>query len=144
LTLLLLLLLSGTASAGMAEGPFEEAQSPEEGLFGPATALWMEGQAAPMVARSRQVMVNFDQLGRPADPAGRVHLNLFDDTVFEAILERTETNALGSFAWVGRLEGVHHGRAVLVETNGLLLGKITMPGATCEIRHLRDGQHVID
>jgi hypothetical protein len=160
LTILLLLPFTGTASPGIASEPPEDItndgfvhrvflplvafQAPGEGLFGPVVTPWVQGQPKSPVIRSRQVEVNLDLLGEPAAPASRVHLNLSVDTVFDAVFERTETNRLGSFAWVGRLEGVPYGRAMLVETNGLLFGKISMPGTIYEIRHLAGGRHVIE
>ncbi|MCP4903144.1 MAG: hypothetical protein GY906_39790, partial [bacterium] len=82
-------------------------------------------------------------LGSIQTPAEAVHLDLFTDANFTALFERSETNYLGSFAWVGRLEGITRGTAILVVTGGQLAGSVSLPGGHYEIRSIGGGVHAI-
>ena len=115
------------------------------GLF---LAAQVQGDAPaiddPTIVRTRFVDINFKLLGEIALPSNTVKLNLFDDVVFTAVFDRTETNSLSSYGWIGHLEGVEYGQVVLVVTNGLLAGSVSMPGAIYEVRPLGNGVHVIE
>ncbi|MCP4895490.1 MAG: hypothetical protein GY906_00820 [bacterium] len=97
----------------------------------------------PTVIRTRFVHVDIEFLGSIQTPAEAVHLDLFTDANFTALFERSETNYLGSFAWVGRLEGVTRSTAILVVTGGELAGSVSLPGAHFEIRSVGGGVHAI-
>jgi len=115
----------------------------EGGLFTPSNAS-VQADAGPTVVRSRAVEVSLGNLGSLRNPARSVELNLFGDTNFIAKQERVETNVLGSYAWVGKLDGVDRGQAVLSVTNGILAGSVSMPGAMYHIRHTADGVYIVE
>jgi hypothetical protein len=45
-----------------------------------------------------------------ADISNLLTLNLFDDVVFAAILDRLELNKSGNFTWIGHLDGIELGQ----------------------------------
>lgn len=98
----------------------------------------------PTVKRRRIVEVNFDKLGTSGSPAQIVQLNVFDNASFIAQFDRSETNVLGSQAWVGHLQSIPLSQAVLVETNGVLSGSVSMPGASYQIRRVSDNVYSIE
>jgi hypothetical protein len=133
-----------------ADLPFEPAKQslimPQDALlFTPAA-----GQAPadlvidPVVVRESFVDIQLDVLGSATAPAQTVDLNLFEDTRFTAIYDRTETNVLGSHAWIGHVDGVEFSQVVLVVTDGIMAGSVTMPGANYQVRPLGGSQHVIE
>ncbi len=99
--------------------------------------------AEPTIVRTRIVDVDLSVLGTTSAPAATVDIDLFDDVSFTAVFERTERTGLGGFAWIGRLDGVRHGRAVLVVHKGLLAASISMPGAYYEVVSAGNGFHAI-
>ena len=94
-------------------------------------------------SRVRYVSVDLELLGKPGAPASSVTLNLFDDMLFTALFDRTESNELGSYAWIGQLDGIEFSNAILVVTNGLLAGSISMPGAQYEVSLAVDGIYAV-
>ena len=104
----------------------------------------------PTIVRTRFVNVNFDLLGG-ADALPRdlsnvgdlVVLNLFDDVVFTAALDRVEPNRSGGYSWIGHLEGVEHSQVILVVKDGLMAGNIAPPGAFYQVRYAGSGVHAI-
>jgi peptidyl-Asp metalloendopeptidase len=96
----------------------------------------------PTVVRHRLVGVNMDVLGTIDNPAETITLNLFDGVAFTAVFNRKETNALGSFAWIGYLKRfedgkeIELGQAVLIVTKGVLSGSVSMPDGTFQVRNV--------
>ena len=62
-------------------------------------------------------------------------LNVSDDVLFIAILERKEPTYGGGYAWIGRLEGIPLGSVVLVVGNGQVAGNISTPSAFYTVRY---------
>ncbi|MCP4544792.1 MAG: hypothetical protein GY832_47440 [Chloroflexi bacterium] len=120
--------------------------SPGDGLFADAA---VEGDGGlpddPKIVRARLVEPNFETLGGVGDApaAGTLELNLFDDVTLMAVLDRAESNASGSFSWMGYLEGVDYGSIILVVRDGVMVGSVNMPGAFYKIRYIGDGVHAI-
>ena len=105
--------------------------------------------------RSRAVDIDFGQLAearvavaRAAAPTGSVDavdltLNLFDDVVLPAVVERSTATASGSgYVVSGRLDGVDQGTWRLFVYDGPVTGTVRTPTATFRIRTV-DGVHVI-
>lgn len=146
LTFLIILAIPLVAvSVANEEPPINHPQNPNRNLF---SEVEVQGDVPipddPTIVRTRLVNINFDLLGNTALPAKTVRLNLFDSVVFTAVFDRTETNSLGSYAWIGHLEGIEFGQAVLVVTHGLLAGSVSMPGAIYQIHSIGKGAQVID
>jgi hypothetical protein len=94
--------------------------------------------------RGRSVTVNLESLQGPGGMAEQVVLNLFDDAVFEANLDRVDSNLTGGYTWVGHLQGVALSLVTLVVNEGVLVGKVAWPQGTYEVRYTGSGaQHAI-
>lgn len=99
----------------------------------------------PTVIRSRYVTVDFDWLDTAGDSiAESLRLNLFEDVVFTAVLDRLELNRSGSLSWIGHLEGVEYGSLILVVKEGVVVGSVTLPGALYRIRTVGENLYAID
>ena len=102
-----------------------------------------------LILRQRLVTVDVGMLvsarrsiTRSATPAPALNLNLFDDVVFSAIIDRTAPTRLG-YALSGRLAGIEPSRATFVVNGSLVVGTIETPGAAYRIRPAASGTHVI-
>jgi hypothetical protein len=115
----------------------------QEGLFIEST---LKGELnrpnEPTVIRSRFVTVNFDLFGNltspsgsPPDVAKMLPLNLFEDVFFTAVLDRVESNSPASVSWIGHLEGVENSQVILVVTDNVMMGNITLPEAIYEVQY---------
>jgi hypothetical protein len=95
--------------------------------------------------RSRYVQVNFKQLAGKDLPEGAesIFLNLFDNVLFTAIKDRLEVRSANRFTWFGSIEGMEHGRAILVVENSSMTGNVTLPGGFYQVRPVGNGVHAI-
>ena len=103
----------------------------------------------PAVTRYRYVDVDFDELlredGSPksTEPGYALILNLFDDVVHTALLDRIEYIPGNDFTWLGYLEGEPHSQVTFVVGDGVLVGNIIMPGASFQVRYAGNGVHAV-
>jgi hypothetical protein len=102
-----------------------EADSESEGLFSESSVPGtLEITDRPTTKRYRYVDVDFgafiDLDGTPKDiePGHLLRLNLFDDVVQTAILERVEFKPGSDYTWLGRLQGDPWGQVILVVGDG--------------------------
>jgi hypothetical protein len=102
------------------------------------------------ILRHRFVNVNLRLLARsqeaqkaPTAARGAVVLNLFDDAVFPAVLDRRESRSADSFTWLGRIDGVQSSQVTLVVDNGVISGNIRVDHSFYQIRYAGEGTHVI-
>jgi hypothetical protein len=111
-----------------------------------ASARALEGLPAT-VARERLVHVNVhllvDPSGSPRHPVPALRLNLFPDVDLEVAISGVSQDGSGSHAWVGRVVGADPSDVVLVLSGGLLAGRIAVPGAIYQVRHLGAGIHAV-
>ena len=137
LVALLLLLLATVA-------PPVKGQAPGDGLFSPAEPSNLVRRALPsaddITVRQRVVTIDFDSLKRfgavaqgTADAPARLTLNLFDDTVLTAIVERTVPTSSGYSLW-GRIEGADNGSMTLVVNGTVVVGSVDTVSGTYRIR----------
>jgi hypothetical protein len=98
--------------------------------------------------RSRLVTVDFAALQdeRAVEPAPHARpalvLNLFDDAVFSAVLDRVDV-AAGGFTWVGHIAGVELSNVTLATGDGVMAGSVVTPAAVYSIRYRGSGLHQI-
>ena len=104
----------------------------------------------PTVIRSRRVHINLGLLSKgdkapqkKTDINDSLTLNLFDDVVFEAILDRLEFNGSGSYTWIGHLDGIEQSQVTLVVQNEVMSGNITLSDVFYQVRYKGDGVHAI-
>ena len=119
--------------------------------------------ADPLTMRQRLVTINFAQLSPSAaerspragsppaaavtsgqlEPGGELRLNLFEDTVFTGIVERTAPTFSGGKSLSGRLVGVAGGTLTLVVNGNVVAGTVRTPEATYRIRPAENGLHTV-
>ena len=103
----------------------------------------------PTVLRARFVSINFGLLTIPTKPSKRqatttaLRLNLFEDTTFNAVLDRIETRSKGSFTWFGHVKGTGASQVTLVVEKGVMAGNIRVPGLFYQVRYAGTKTHVI-
>lgn len=92
------------------------------------------------VVRERAVDVDWSQVpgangrGELPRPGHELLLNLFDDVVVQARMERSERTERG-MTWVGRLKGKLPGDVVIVIQDGVMAGSIVSPEGAYSIRY---------
>lgn len=102
-------------------------------------------RSAAAVMRARFVKIDFGLLERSASAGRRsaFTLNLFDDTVFLAVLDRLDRNEPEGYVWIGRLKDVKYSQVTLAVGKDVLSGNIIMPGVIYQIRYVGEGIHAI-
>ena len=130
-----------------------EAQFNGEGLFTEAERL--EGSLADDVAetprirtmRSRLVRVNVEQLDAAREVDATLELNLFDDILLWAVVERAAPTASGiGYALSGRIDGDFGAMTLIVygENDGTMVtGTVNASIGTFTIRPIGNGVHAI-
>jgi hypothetical protein len=120
----------------------EDPQS-AQGLFVAAGAQGsLDGGGDVTVVRTRFVDVDLDIL-EAAEVGDRIVLNLYDDAVFDAVLERKEATFSGGYAWIGHLWGQDLSQIILVAGDGQVAGNVSLPGAFYQVRYGGNGVHAI-
>ncbi len=144
----------------LAMSPPGEATGQPRGLFAteglePGTAVSRGSSTSPdsAVAKRRLVRIDLGQLtpgAYAAPPAGgsptaaeSLTLNLFDDVVFAATVERTAPTSSGGYSLSGPLDGVEFGSMTLVVNGGIVAGTVHTPLTTYAIRPVADGVSVV-
>ena len=79
----------------------------------------------------------------PLAPGGELRLNLFEDTVFTGIVQRTAPTFSGGQSLSGRLAGIEGGTLTLVVNGDVVAGTIRIPEATYRIRPAENGLHTV-
>ena len=120
------------------------------GLFMPAApaAQGDAGLAEAARLRRREVTVDTERLARLATAtrpvaAPALVLNLFDDVVLTAIVERRTPTFSGGHALSGRLQGIDSGTLTLVVNGAVVAGTVWTPAEAFRIRPAGPGRHVI-
>lgn len=137
--LLCLLLLQACTPTQKQGGLFVHVNAPKN----------MSTRSYPAVMRARFVKIDFGLLERSVsagnDTGSRIAftVNLFDDTVYQAILDRLDRNAPDGFAWVGHLYHVEYSQVTLVVEKDVLSGNIILPGSLYQIRYVGEGIHAV-
>ena len=132
---------------------------PEAGLFSavsqeePATRRSVPGMPqglGPTTIRSRLVRIDLDQLAAAQAIAARdigasaaLTLNLFDDIVVSAVVERTAPTLSGGYSLAGRLADSAFGTVTVVVNGAVVAGTVRTSGETYRIRTVGDGLYVL-
>ena len=118
-------------------------QEPAPSLFVEVSEPYeMAVAQAPQVVRSRFVKVNF-RLLQGIEASSEVELNLFNNVVFDAVIERIEPTKNG-YTLIGQLKDVDFSRVILVVGGGQITGNVTMPEGFHHIRNAGDEVHLIE
>lgn len=121
-----------------------------------AASAWSNAGGMPS-KRQRSVALDTRLLAAPAErpsprptadtrqerhDIGIVRLNLFEDVVFDAAVERT-FSVVGGHAVSGRLVGVPDGRVTLAVRGNAVTGTVLTPTAAYVVRPAADGGHTV-
>jgi hypothetical protein len=94
------------------------------------------------VVRNRYVGVDLAILTAAA-PGRAISLNLFDDTLFTAVVDGVETSGPGSATITGHLDGLDGSTVMIVANEGVVVGSITAGKAQYQIRYAGNGVHAV-
>ncbi len=152
-------LAAGTLVALLLGAVVAEPVEAQTGLFSAATpddratrrsVPDMPQASGPSTIRSRRVRIDLDQLAaaRAIAPGGvraaaELSLNLFDDTVVAAVVERTAPTLSGGYSLSGRLVGSAFGTVTVVVNGTVVAGTVRTSGETYRIRTVGDGLYVV-
>ena len=110
------------------------------GLPDSLTAQAKDRVIDPTVSRARFVTVNWNAMNdgdatsqkQAAGESGLI-VNLFDDAIFRAVLDRREVRSK-SVIWLGHIEGIDKSQVTLVIEDAVMAGNIRLPGAYFQVR----------
>src|SRR5688572_2576701 len=92
------------------------------------------------VLRSRFVTVDLSLFKTASNPsAERIVLNLFDDVILTAVRSDAYPAYAGGIVWLGRIDGVPASQVTLAVVDGVMIGNITLPEASYQVRYGGDG-----
>ncbi|NDJ52692.1 MAG: hypothetical protein GYB68_06360 [Chloroflexi bacterium] len=149
----LLAVLLGVPATVQAAPPYAAvAMDPEGPLFSDIDGGDFDAPSDAWALRSRFVAVNMALLPtrsatRNLAPAAleQIELNLFEDLLVQAQLERAELGFAGRVSWVGRIaEAGGYSEITLSIAEDHLSGTVRLPnGQVIRVRYLGNGMHVI-
>ena len=107
-------------------------------------------QSDPTILRGRAVQINFDALSgttatatESARPAQTVRLNLFDDAVFVATLDRVDGKFPDTFVWTGHIDTVPKSQVTLSVNGKVMQGSITLVDKFYQVGFAGNGLHAV-
>jgi hypothetical protein len=119
----------------------------EERLFSeaPKGGKIDEAMRSKMI-RYRFVTVNLQiitGLRKSNQSSSSLELNLFDDAIFRAVLDRREVRSETSVVWLGHIEGVENSQVTLAVEGGIMAGNIRIRQSLYQVRYAGEGTHVL-
>lgn len=127
--------------------------SGDDGLFPDAEGMDSANTISESseVVRSRLVNIRLDLLPRPDAALGSqsstnetLLLDLFDDVVYTATLDRIEPISADMYAWIGSLEGIEFSQVIMVvDNNDIISANITSPEGVYQVRYVSEGVHAV-
>jgi len=119
----------------------------EKRLFDDATGRGKIDEAMrPKIIRYRFVSVNLHTIIGPEKTnqySSTLQLNLFDDAIFRAVLDRREVLSETSVVWLGHIEGVQNSQVTLAIEGGVMAGNVRIRQSLYQVRYVGDGTHVL-
>src|SRR5690349_15966712 len=92
--------------------------------------------------RSRTVGVNLSvlfgpqgDLGSPSLKGNIIQMNLFEDTVYDVIIDSIEASASGGTAWNGHIDGVLPSYAYMIYTEGVFTAHVASLNGVYEVQY---------
>ncbi len=125
-----------------------DTENEDSGLFTAVTRPSSSQLPNDPIARSRFVTINENaRSALPTNPDYAVqqikHLNLFEDVILTAELDRIEVNRSGSYSWIGHVAGAEFSDVILVINGPYLTGHITTSTGTYNITPVTGNIHRI-
>jgi len=72
-----------------------------------------------------------------------LQLNLFDDAIFRAVLDRREVLSETSVVWLGHIEGFQDSQVTLAVDGNVMAGNVRIQQSLYQVRYLGEGTHVL-
>src|SRR5262245_4248785 len=98
------------------------------------------------IIRYRFVAVNLDLITgqkRSNQYSSTLQLNLFDDAIFTAILDRRDGRSETSIVWFGHIEGIEDSQVTLAVESGIIAGNVRIQQTFYQVRYVGEGTHVL-
>jgi hypothetical protein len=133
--------------SGMSCAAYQKNVEAEERLFSeaPPRDKIDEAMRSKMI-RYRFVTVNLQIITgqrKGNQYSSSLQLNLFDDAIFRAVLDRREVRSETSVVWLGHIEGVENSQVTLAVEGGIMAGNIRIRQRLYQVRYAREGTHVL-
>lgn len=127
--------------------PTKNQEHDREGLFIDVGMRSKDYTNEATVIRGRFVNIDFDffNVEDGFRTGQQLVLNLFDDVLFTAVLERVESNPSGSYTWLGQIDGIEHSQVAFVVRDGLMVGHVSIPmvNGTYQVRYAGNNLHEV-
>jgi hypothetical protein len=102
------------------------------------------------IIRYRLVTVNLQMIAGAeknnqllSNSGNALQLNLFDDAIFSAVLDRREVLSETSVVWLGHIEGFQDSQVSLAVDGNVMVGNVSVQQSLYQVRYLGDGTHVL-
>jgi hypothetical protein len=113
------------------------------------TFSMLDAPIPPLAAvRSRSVGINFSVLSGPQGDVGSqsleggaIQMNLFEDTVYDVVIDSIEESASGGTAWNGHIDGLIPSYAYMVYTDGVFAAHIASLEGVYEVQYTGERLH---
>lgn len=120
------------------------------GLPDSLTAQAKDQVIDPTVSRARSVTVNWSAVNdtdatsqKQAAGESGLTLNLFDDAIFRAVLDRREVLSETSVVWLGYVEGFQDSQVTLAVDGSVMAGNVRIRQSLYQVRYIGEGTHVL-
>lgn len=115
----------------------------EDGLFIVSTKPGtLPTKEDPTIMRTRNVEIYLDRLDN-AEVGDVITLNLFEDAVYDIVVDAKELNNDGSYSLIGHINAEENSLVTLVVGGGQMVGNIVLPDALYQVRYAGDNVHAI-
>jgi peptidyl-Asp metalloendopeptidase len=81
--------------------------------------------------------------GKQMSRSDRLVLNLFDDAIFNTVLDHREVRSTKHFTWSGYIEGFQRSQVTLVVEDGVMVGNIRVRDSHFQVRYVGADVHVV-
>jgi hypothetical protein len=137
--------------SGMGCAAYQKNVEAEQRLFSDAPGRGTIDEAMrSRIIRYRFVTVNLHLIAAAektnqllSSSGSALQLNLFDDAIFSAVLDRREVLSETSVVWLGHIEGFQDSQVSLAVDGNVMVGNVRIQQSLYQVRYLGDGTHVL-
>lgn len=137
--------------SGMGCAAYQKNVEAEQRLFSDAPGRGTIDEAMrSRIIRYRFVTVNLHLIAAAektnqllSSSGSALELNLFDDAIFSAVLDRREVLSETSVVWLGHIEGFQDSQVSLAVDGNVMVGNVRIQQSLYQVRYLGDGTHVL-
>jgi hypothetical protein len=137
--------------SGMGCAAYQKNVEAEQRLFSDAPGRGTIDEAMrSRIIRYRFVTVNLHMIAAAektnqllSSSGSALELNLFDDAIFSAVLDRRQVLSETSVVWLGHIEGFKDSQVSLAVDGNVMVGNVRIQQSLYQVRYLGDGTHVL-